>query len=76
MAEPEGMTGDVQAFALDVLTDWIDGYTTPTEGRPQLRFRPVALAEDGRSVDVRVETCDPFPSDPRDFRIWLEVEAL
>ncbi|MGW2515009.1 hypothetical protein ACWC0A_37705 [Streptomyces scopuliridis] len=76
MAEPDDMTADVQAFALDTLADWINGYTTPTDGRPQRRFKALAVADDGRSIDVRAETCDPFPSDPRDFRITLTVEAL
>ncbi|MFE7399583.1 hypothetical protein [Streptomyces sp. NPDC057557] len=75
MSDPEAMTSDVQALALDTLAEWFDGYTVPEEG-PQLRFKPVAVADDGRSIDVRVETCDPFPSDSREFRIWLEVEAL
>ncbi|MFD4699793.1 hypothetical protein [Streptomyces niveus] len=66
---------DVQDFALDTLADWIDGYSTPDTG-PQLRFKAMSVAEDGRSVDVRVETCDPFPSDPKNFRIWIEVEEL
>jgi hypothetical protein len=75
MSEPAEMTAEVQAFALDTLAGWIKGYTEPDSG-PQLRFSPVAVAEDGRSIDVRVEACDPFPSDPRNFRIWIEVEAL
>ncbi|WP_327712407.1 hypothetical protein OG912_32310 [Streptomyces sp. NBC_00464] len=76
MTEPYDMTDDVQDVALDTLADWIDGYATPVDGRPQLRFKTVALAEDGHSIDVRVETCDPFPSDPRHFRITLAVEKL
>ncbi|MFJ6636597.1 hypothetical protein ACIQMR_35315 [Streptomyces sp. NPDC091376] len=66
---------EVQDYALDVLGEWIKGYETPEEG-PQRRYRLLSFSDDGRSVDVRVETCDPLPSEPQDFRIWLEVEAL
>ncbi|MFF1684481.1 MULTISPECIES: hypothetical protein [unclassified Streptomyces] len=65
---------DVQDFAVDVLADWLDGYSAGNDG-PQLRFKPVAL-EDGGSLRVQVEECDPFPSNPREFRITLTVEEL
>lgn len=66
---------DVQSYALDVLAEWVGGYNVPDVG-PQKRFTVTAVADDGLSIDVRVETCDPIPSDPQDFRITLSVEAL
>nr|WSW58476.1 hypothetical protein OG513_07710 [Streptomyces sp. NBC_00998] len=66
---------EVRDFALGTLSMWLHGYDTP-EGGPQRRYRVVAEAEDGRSLDVQVEVCDPFPSDPQVFRVWLEVEQL
>lgn len=70
----EWQEAELRAFAMDVLADWIDGYTTPEEG-PQLRIRPLVL-RDCAYLDVRVEECDPFPVNARDFRIRLDVEAL
>ncbi|KDQ65730.1 hypothetical protein [Streptomyces sp. NTK 937] len=75
MADPIDLTTDVQAYALGTLAEWIKGYTVPEEG-PQQKYTLRAVGEDDRSIDVQVETCDPFPSDPKVFRIWLEVEAL
>jgi len=70
----EWQEAELRAFAMDVLADWIDGYTTPEEG-PQLRVRPV-VTRDSTYLDVRVEECDPFPTNPRNFRISLTVEEL
>ncbi|MEV4971988.1 hypothetical protein [Streptomyces scopuliridis] len=75
MADTYDLTADVQGFALDTLAEWLPGYTYPESG-PQQKCILVAVGDDGRSIDIRVETLDPFPSDPQDFRIWLEVEAL
>lgn len=66
---------EVRDFALGTLSGWLHGYDTPEAG-PQRRYRVIAEAEDGRSLDVQAETCNPFPSDPQTFRPWLEVEAL
>ncbi|MFE5093249.1 hypothetical protein ACFRCI_23530 [Streptomyces sp. NPDC056638] len=70
----EWQAAELRAFAMDVLADWIDGYTMPEEG-PQLRIRPVVMS-DSAYLDVRVEECDPFPANERHFRISLTVEAL
>ncbi|GGY88820.1 hypothetical protein [Streptomyces nitrosporeus] len=75
MADPDDLTADVQDYALGTLAEWIKGYTVPEEG-PQQKCTLLAVAEDGRSIDIQMETCDPFPYDAKVFRIWLEVEAL
>ncbi|WP_435613273.1 hypothetical protein [Streptomyces sp. bgisy159] len=65
--------GEVRDLALDVLGEWIKGYTTPDEG-PQLRFTPLRFEDN--ALHVRVEECDPFPGNEREFRISLNVEAV
>jgi hypothetical protein len=62
-------------FALGTLSGWLHGYDTPEVG-PQRRYRTLSEGEEGRYIDVEVETCDPFPSDPQTFRVWLKVEEL
>ncbi|WP_406161026.1 hypothetical protein [Streptomyces canus] len=66
-------TEEIHAVALDVVADWLDCYTTPEEG-PQLRIRPIAQG-DGY-VDIRAEECAPFPTNAREFRVTVTVEAL
>lgn len=68
-------TDDVRDIALDTLAEWLPGYTYPDSG-PQQKITHMATAEDGRSIDVRMETLDSYSSDARTFRVWLEVEAL
>lgn len=75
MTTPAATDANVLDTALDTLAEWLPGYTYPDAG-PQQKITHVATAEDGRSIDVRVETLDLFPSDARTFRVWLEVEAL
>ncbi|MCQ6554761.1 hypothetical protein NPS70_16370 [Streptomyces sp. C10-9-1] len=70
-----GVETEVTGYALDVLAEWVAGYDAG-EGMPQRRYTLLNIAEDLRSIDVRMETCDPFPGEPQDFRIRLEVEAL
>lgn len=70
----EWQAAELQAFAMDTLADWIDGYATPEEG-PQLRIRPLAM-RDSAYMDVRVEECDPFQGNDRTFRISMTVEEL
>jgi hypothetical protein len=64
---------DVKAEAVGTLAGWLGGYSTPDEG-PQLRFRLVT--SDDNHVYVRVEECDPFPTNPREFRVTVTVEEL
>ncbi|MFJ3248348.1 hypothetical protein [Streptomyces sp. NPDC086782] len=75
MTSPETAPNDVQDIALDTLAEWLPGYTYPETGSQQ-KITHEATAEDGRYIDVRVETLDSNPSDARTFRVWLEVEAL
>jgi hypothetical protein len=65
---------DVQDWVLDTLAEWMPGYTHPETG-PQERARVVAIAEDGRSIDLAVEPVD-HSSSARTFRVWVEVEEL
>lgn len=64
---------EIRDLAVDVLGEWIKGYTTPEEG-PQLRVTPIRFDDHG--LHVRVEECNPFPSDPVEYRISVTVEAL
>jgi hypothetical protein len=45
----------------------------PDEG-PQLRITPVR--DDGAYLYVRVEECDPFPANAREFRIEVTAEEI
>ncbi|MFJ5103202.1 hypothetical protein [Streptomyces sp. NPDC088554] len=75
MADTYDLTADVQDAALGTLAEWLPGYTYPESG-PQQKYTLVAVADDGRSIDVQVETLGSYPSDARDFRVTLTVEAL
>jgi hypothetical protein len=66
---------EARGFAAGTLSAWLHGYDTPEIG-PQRRYCVVAEADDGSSLDVQVETCDPHPRDPQLFRVRVEVEAL
>ncbi|MEV5319137.1 hypothetical protein AB0K92_16030 [Streptomyces sp. NPDC052687] len=69
----DARTEAVRAEAVGTLAAWINGYSVPDEG-PQLRFRLVTADDD--HVHVRVEECDPFPTNPREYRVTVKVEAL
>jgi len=64
---------EVQAHALDTISEWIHGYSCPETG-PQKRFTLVEY--DNSSVTVRVETMNPFPSDEKRFSIALTVTEV
>ncbi|MGW6949013.1 hypothetical protein ACWGHD_19065 [Streptomyces xanthophaeus] len=74
-AKTADLAADVRDYAADVLCEWMPGYDTPETG-PQRRYRVLRVSECGRYVDVQVETCDPFPADPRVVRVWLEAEDV